>query len=168
MMESNDPIYRQGVYGPAKSWRERHGRYRLLGSRCIACSALFFPRGQRCSRCGHTPLASYECAPTGRVIAGWSPADLTTPSGYGNHLPRYVVLVRLDDGVHVKGEVVDIGEDQLEPALEGFDVKKPKEGLRVQAVLRRLRRESNGSWLYGFKFAPCQDRGEAQGKAHIG
>jgi hypothetical protein len=79
-----------------------------------------------------------------------------------------VVLVRLDDGVHVKGEVVDIGEDQLEPALEGFDVKKPKEGLRVQAVLRRLRREANGSWLYGFKFTPRHDRGDAQGEAPIG
>ena len=167
-MKPNDPIYRQGVYGPAKSWRERHGRYRLLGSRCNACNALFFPRCQRCQHCGHSPLQSYECAPTGRVIAGWSPAEMTIPSGYGNHMPRYVVLVRLDDGVHVKGEVVDLGEDQLKPALEGFDLKKPQEGLRVQAVLRRLRRESNGSWLYGFKFAPCPDHDHEQGEARHG
>ncbi|UCD77502.1 MAG: hypothetical protein JSW26_19080 [Desulfobacterales bacterium] len=156
-MNSNNPIYRQGVYHPAKSWRERQGRYRLMGSRCTACGALFFPRCQCCSRCGGTPLAPYQCTPTGRVIAGWSPAEMTTPSGYGNQMPRYVVLVRLDDGVHIKGEVVDIGEDQLEPAMEGFDLKKPREGLRVQAVLRRLRRESTGSWLYGFKFVPCHD-----------
>jgi len=163
-MEPIHPIYRQGVYHPAKSWRERHGRYRLLGSRCPACGALFFPRCQCCSRCGRTPLAAYECTPTGRVVAGWSPAEITTPSGFGDHMPRYVALVRLDDGVHVKGEVVDIDEDQLQPALEGFDLKKPREGLRVMAVLRRLRRESNGSWLYGFKFTPCRDGEDGQGE----
>lgn len=156
-MDANEPIYRKGVYSPAKSWRERHGRYRLQGSRCAECNALFFPRCQCCTHCGHFPLQAYECAQTGRVIAGWSPAEMTTPSGYGNHLPRYIVLIKLDDGVHVKGEVVDIQEDQLEPALEGFDLKKPKEGLRVKMVLRRLRRESNGAWLYGFKFTPKQD-----------
>lgn len=167
-MKTNDPIYRQGVYGPAKAWRERHGRYRLLGSRCTECGGLFFPRCLQCAHCGHRSLEPYECASKGRVVAGWSPAEMTTPSGYGDHMPRFVALICLDDGVHVKGEVVDIGEDQLEPALEGFDLKKPKEGLRVHAVLRKLRRESCGSWLYGFKFAPHCENEPEHGDSRIG
>jgi uncharacterized OB-fold protein len=149
MSQFAEPIYRHATYSSLRSWRERHGRYRLVGSRCTACKAASFPRRSACAVCQSRELEPYECARTGTVVVVWEQVGLVRLLGYSDLPPRFIAIVKLDDGTHIETELVDIAGEQAEA------------GLRVCLVLRKLRRESNGNWLYGFKFAPLSVRGGA-------
>lgn len=152
MTDFRDPIYRHATYGSVKGWRERRGRYRLEGSRCPKCGAVFFPRRPACRRCHHRQLEPYECAHTGTVVVVWPQVHLARLLGYADLPRRFVGVVRLDDGVHVEAELIDVTREIA------------RSGLRVAMVLRRLRRESNGNETYGYKFRPLERReAEADG-----
>jgi uncharacterized OB-fold protein len=60
--------------------------------------------------------------------------------GYGENIPRICTVITLDDGVNVLAEVADTPLDKIRP------------GERVEMVLKKLARESNTTWLYGYKF----------------
>ncbi len=142
MSEFRDQMYRPATYGSVKSWRERRGRYRLEGSRCTECGALFFPRRSSCRECHGRKLAPYECSHTGTLVVGWQQVQLARLLGYADLPKRFVGVVRLDDGLHIETEIVDVSRERVKP------------GLRVAMVIRRLRRESNGNEMYGYKFRP--------------
>ena len=150
MSEFREQVYRPATYGSVKSWRERHGRYRLVGSRCVQCEAIYFPRRPSCTRCEGQKMTPYQCSHTGTVVTIWSQINLTRLLGYSDLPTRYVALVKLDDGIHIETEVVDIASDQS------------KTGLRVRLVFRKLRRESNGNEMYGYKFTPIHEPGKNQ------
>jgi uncharacterized OB-fold protein len=77
--------------------------------------------------------------------------------GYADLPQRFVAIVRLDDGTHIETELVDISEEQ---------VNENQAGLRVRLVFRKIRRESNGNWCYGYKFSPTDGiAGELPGSA---
>ena len=145
MSEFREQVYRHATYGAVKSWRERHGRYRLVDSRCVQCEAISFPRRSSCARCQSEKMAPYQCSHTGVVVVGWPQINLTRLLGYADLPQRHVAIVRLDDGIHIETEIVDMGSDQ------------PESGLRVRLVFRKLRRESNGSEMYGYKFTPIRE-----------
>lgn len=140
-----DQIYRHATYSSVKAWRERGGRYRLEGAACTACGARFFPRRVSCLTCKARTMTPYECSPTGTVVVIWPQVGLVRLLGYADLPPRFVAIIRLDDGIHLESEVVDI-----DPHL----VHELPTGLRVRAVFRKTRRESNGNWCYGYKFTP--------------
>jgi len=60
--------------------------------------------------------------------------------GYGENIPRISTVIRLDDGVTVLAEVTDTELDKIVA------------GARVEMVLKKLHRESNSTWMYGYKF----------------
>ena len=140
-----DQIYRHSTYSSVKAWRERHGRYRLVGSRCENCEAKFFPRRVACPRCGKRQMKPYECSHTGKVVVVWAQVGLVRLLGYADLPPRSIAIVRLDDGTHIETEIVDLPSEQI--AENGV-------GMRVGLVFRKIRRESNGNWCYGYKFSP--------------
>ena len=57
-------------------------------------------------------------------------------------MPKPLSVVQLDDGPHVVSDLVDCAVEEL------------KEGLPVEVVVRKWRRETNGNYMYGFKFRP--------------
>jgi uncharacterized OB-fold protein len=57
-------------------------------------------------------------------------------------------MIRLDDGLHIEAEIVGVLHEQAKPDL------------RVRLVLRKLRRETNGNQMYGYKFTPIQEPGK--------
>jgi len=61
--------------------------------------------------------------------------------GYGDNLPRVQAIVRLDDGVHL---MVDL--------LQIRNVSEAQVGKRVKMVLRKHKREDTGAWVYGYGF----------------
>jgi uncharacterized OB-fold protein len=61
--------------------------------------------------------------------------------GYGDYLPRQQTIIRLDDGIHVMSDIMEVD-----------DVEKVKVGARVKMVLRKHKREDTGAWVYGFRF----------------
>lgn len=134
------PIYRSAVYSSVKNWRERYGRYHLTGSKCQECGRAYFPRRLNCKFCFSKNLASYNACQIGTVEAIWPQVSLVRLMGYANLPQRYVAIIQLDDGLSVEAEIIDVTADEAQ------------KGLRVEMTLRRLKRESNGAWLYGYKF----------------
>ena len=136
-------LVRVDTFSSAVWYRSKRGRYLIEGTRCTKCGEKFFPPRTRllCPNCGARAMEPWRCAETG-VIAAHALDDLGFPAwGYGDDLPRHMVVVKLDDGVHVLGDVVDAGPGA-----------KVEAGMRVRAVLRKHRREDSGAWVYGFKF----------------
>jgi hypothetical protein len=149
MSEFREQVYRHATYGAVKSWRERRGRYRLEGSRCSGCGAVSFPRRVACRECHGRDLEPYECARTGTLVVAWPQVVLARLLGYADLPKRFVGVVRLDDGIHVETELLEVTRETAKP------------GLRVAMVVRKLRRESNGNETYGYKFIPLEAAGEA-------
>jgi len=150
MSEFREQVYRHATYGAVKSWRERRGRYRLEGSRCTGCGAAFFPRRVACRECHGRELEPYECSRTGTLVVAWPQVVLARLLGYADLPKRFVGVVRLDDGIHVETELLEVTRETAKP------------GLRVEMVVRKLRRESNGNETYGYKFVPSVAVGEAE------
>lgn len=139
--EFPEQIYRHTTASAVRSWRERRGRYLLEGTRCKDCGALHFPRRTVCSTCNKRNLEAYQHPTTGTIeIANvqWSSAGVHF--GYGENIPRVSTVIRLDNGVTILAEVTDTDYDKIVV------------GARVEMVLKKLRRESNSSWMYGYKF----------------
>ncbi len=106
----------------------------------MACGALHFPRRQACKQCHSQDVVRYSAARTGTVTEIWPQVPLVRLSGFSALSRRHVALISLDDGLALEAEVIDI------------DAEAAKPGLRVEMTIRRLRRDSNGLWLYGYKF----------------
>lgn len=140
-----EQIYRHATYTSLKAWRERAGRYRLEGSRCTQCGSTYFPRRLACRRCHARTMERYECTPVGTVVVAWPQVGMVRLLGYADLPPRVVAIVRLDDGTHIETELVDVSE---------AEVNENTPNMRVRVVFRKIRRESNGNWCYGYKFTP--------------
>lgn len=134
---------RLDTFSSAVWYRGKAGRYRLEGTRCTGCGEKFFPprTGLICPTCHERAMEPYECAHAGEIVA-IAPDDLGFAAhGYGDYLPRIMIVVRLDDGVHVMSELMDV------PGIEAATA-----GTRVKMVLRKHRREDTGAWVYGPRF----------------
>lgn len=138
-----EPFARLDTFSSAVWYRTKAGRYRLEGSRCTSCGELYFPPrlGLLCPNCQSRAMEPYACSPTGEIVA-LAADDLGFPAmGYDTYLPRQMVIIRLDDGVHIMSEIMDC----VDPA-----VLVP--GARVRMVLRKHKREDTGAWVYGPRF----------------
>jgi uncharacterized OB-fold protein len=86
-------------------------------------------------------MKPYECAHKGTIVTV-APDDLGFPAiGYGDYLPRLQAIVRLDDGIHVISDIMEVEDSEM-----------VKVGARVKMVLRKHKREDTGAWVYGFRF----------------
>lgn len=134
---------RLDTFSSAVWYRTKAGRYRLEGTQCGACGEKFFPGrvGLLCPTCHKREMQPYECAHSGEIVA-LALDDIGFPAhGYGDAMPRIMIMVRLDDGIHVMSELMDTaspGDAQV--------------GMRVKMVLRKHRREDTGAWVYGPRF----------------
>jgi uncharacterized OB-fold protein len=139
--EFPEQIYRHTTASATRAWRERRGRYLLEGTRCKQCGELHFPRRTVCNACNSRDLEPIKHPPKGTIVMAnvcWTAAGVHF--GYGENIPRVSTVIRLDDGVTVLAEVTETPYERIVP------------GARVGMVLRKLRRESNSSWMYGYKF----------------
>jgi len=122
-------------------WREEKYRYRLIGSRCLKCGDIFFPRRLVCSKCHSRQLSDYKLSEKGRIVS-WT-IIRNPPKEYEKYAPYAVGLIELDDGVKIISQLVDVGPEEI------------KTGMRVEATFRRVREEgSSGIIEYGYKFRP--------------
>ena len=146
MSEFPEQIYRHATYRITKMWRERKGRYRLVGSRCKDCGQLWWPRrmGNVCSKCNSRNLEDYEFSHEGELIAHWENVGIFPLMGYAEYgSTRISAIVKLKEGVFVAPtEIIECPPDQI------------KDGMRVRMVVRKQKRESNGNWMYGYKWVP--------------
>lgn len=142
MSEFPEIIPRLEAYSTMRTYRTRDSRYHLKGSRCADCGELYFPprAGLVCPKCMGRNLVDYLPPKRGVVVTCWVD-DVAYPAiGYTEQPPRSIVVVRLEDGIHVISEVVE---------AEGARIEA---GTRVRAVIRKHKREDTGNWVYGYKF----------------
>lgn len=147
-----EPLYRHGVYRTTKMWRQRGGRYRLVGSRCKSCGQLWWPSriAGVCGKCNSRDLEDYEFSHEGGVVlvhfaeaARYPIPPLHGYEVYGDS--RIYALVKLKEGVYIgPTEIADCSPEQV------------RDGMRVKMVTRKLRRESNGNWMYGYMWVPAE------------
>lgn len=138
-----DQFVRWDTFSSALWYRNKTGRYRLEGTQCGDCGAIFFPpkTGLICPACHARNMQPYQCAQTG-VIVATALDDVGFPAlGYGDQMPRVQAIVRLDDGVHLMTDI-----SQVE------DPASVQTGARVKMILRKHKREDTGAWVYGFGF----------------
>lgn len=135
-----EKIGRYIYHSPAKSWRERAGRYRIQGAVCQNCEQKIFPPVEVCPYCHSKDLEKRDFAQTGTIVlepdAIWYPLI-----GLQEVNPQYSAFIELDDGPVLCAELVNF------PSPLEY-----KEGARVKMVFRKLKREDIGNYLYGFKF----------------
>jgi len=140
-----EQFVRWDTFSSALWYRTRAGRYRLEGTRCGACGQIFFPprTGLICPVCHERAMEPYQCAQTGAIVTA-ALDDVGFPAvGYGDALPRVQAIIRLDDGIHLMVDLLQVSD----PALA-------VPGARVKMVLRKHKREDTGAWVYGFGFVP--------------
>jgi scaffold protein (connect acetoacetyl-CoA thiolase and HMG-CoA synthase) len=138
MWAPSDPIPRITTASGARGWRARDGRYRLVGTVCAACGRCYFPPRRICPTCHARDLPERVLPKTGTVTC--AAEDHTPLVGHGGRAVRPFAIVALDGGPSVLAELVDT--EAVTP------------GARVEAVVRKWRRESNGLYQYGYKFRP--------------
>ena len=141
--EFPEQFVRWDTFSSALWYRNKAGRYRLEGTRCTQCGEKFFPprTGLICPTCHARAMEPYSCAQQGEIVTV-TLDDVGFPAlGYGDAMPRVQAIVRLDDGIHL---MVDI--------LQVADQSDVQPGKRVKMVLRKHKREDTGAWVYGYGF----------------
>lgn len=150
MWSPTEPVYRIATPTPAKAWRSRNGRYRLVGNRCAPCALTFFPKRRVCPDCHSRDLSEMELAPFGRVVS--AAEDHTPLVGHAGRAERPFAIVALENGPCVLTELVDLDAGNDEGSAS------PAEGMEVELVVRKWRREAFGPYQYGYKFRPRRVR----------
>ena len=121
--------------------RDRY--YRILGNKCEKCASEYFPPLNICRKCGSTNLTDHQMPKSGTLLSFTLQKE--SLAGFEEQEPMIFGLIRLENGVKVMAQVVDIPYDSLE------------EGLKVHAVFRRIRADGeSGQIYYGFKFGPSR------------
>jgi hypothetical protein len=130
------------MIGSARYWREIPQRYRHEAARCVACGKIHFPPRLVCSGCRGTTFTKVTLAPEGAVET--FTVIRVPPTGFGAETPYAVGIVRLDDGVKVTAQIVDV------------DLAELQIGQRVRVEFRRLQKDGEAGILcYGYKYVPA-------------
>ncbi|BES82828.1 Zn-ribbon domain-containing OB-fold protein [Pyrodictium abyssi] len=127
---------------PVRVWRDRVPRYRLVGRECKQCGRRHYPPRPACPYCGSRELEEVELPRTG-IVETYT-VIYTVMDGFRDKAPLTIAVVRLDDGTRVLAPITDAEPSEV------------KTGMRVEAVLRRIRRDGeHGVIAYGTAFRPA-------------
>jgi uncharacterized OB-fold protein len=130
------------MIGSARYWREIPQRYRYEAAKCAACGKIHFPPRLVCSGCRGTTFTRTTLAPEG-VVETFTIIRVP-PTGFGAETPYAVGIIRLDDGVKVTAQIVDVD-------LAGLQI-----GQRVRVEFRRVQKDGEaGIICYGYKYVPA-------------
>ncbi|KEK15821.1 Zn-ribbon domain-containing OB-fold protein [Limosilactobacillus reuteri] len=140
-MNLNEQLSNPTIESSLKDWREQGGLTRLEGSRCLNCNELFFPRRTVCPVCHQQKLIPYRFSGKGTIVnIEINNIPQVAIFGYREISPRYLAIIRLDEGVNILGEIIEC--DKADSLLNKT----------VHMVIRKQSRSSNTSWKYGYKF----------------
>jgi uncharacterized OB-fold protein len=125
----------------ARHWRETPERYRLEAGKCKKCGSIQFPGRLVCPDCGAREFETIRLSGKGELAT--YTVIRVAPMGFADMAPYAVGIVKLDEGIHVMGQVTDCNPEAL------------KIGDRVTTQFRRINEEGKtGMIMYGYKFVP--------------
>ena len=126
-------------------WRNMNSRYNLIGKRCTRCGEIYFPPRNFCTRCRRRgELEEVQLSGRGEVVS--YTVIRTPPEGFERQAPYVMALVRLDEGVMLTTQIVDVSPEEVEI------------GMRVESVFRKIQEDGEAGLIYyGFKFKPAEE-----------
>lgn len=116
------------------------GTGNLLGSRCTACGAHFFPIRQACSGCLSRELDTIPLSTEG-VLYTFSIVRQSTPEF---PVPYALGYVDLPEGLRIMGQI------------SGCDLEDITIGMKMELVLEPFGQDDEGEPLTGFRFHPVE------------
>ena len=125
---------------PAVIWRNKPYRYRLEVRKCPKCGRIFREEVTVCPKCD-VKTERLDLPPRGRLLS-WTKV-CQVPEGLEDYSPIYFGLIELEDGNRIVAKLVDVLEE-------------PKEGMEVEAVLRRVKVDGQTGLIeYAVCFRPA-------------
>ncbi|MEM0453647.1 MAG: Zn-ribbon domain-containing OB-fold protein [Sulfolobales archaeon] len=122
-------------------WRRRFDYYSIRVAECLDCGKRIYPRKHICPYCKSRNIKTIPSAGIGEVIT--YTVSYYRIEGDEESIPKIVALIKLEEGPLVIGELVDV------------DLSEVREGIKVEAVLRKLKTDDpSGLIYYGVKFRP--------------
>lgn len=126
---------------PPRIWRSKLDYYKLRLTKCLNCGRASYPAGSSCPYCRSNNVKVIESEGIGEVVT--HAVSYVRIEGREEVIPRVIALVRLNEGALLLSEIVDV------------NISEVREGLKVEAVLRRLKVDgASGLIWYGLKFRP--------------
>lgn len=134
-------------------WRFNPEWYRLIGSKCKTCGTVHYPRRAVCVwPCKGHDMEDIQLSHTGIIeYCGLSPRATGT-MGYTDVQPQFFATVKLDDGPHVVGELINVPFDFVKKVIMNGGERTKLYNKRVRMQIRRFRKHDNGDITYGHKF----------------
>ena len=145
-----------GKHSFSMLWRYNPEWYGLIGSRCMKCGTLHYPRKAVCVYpCDSHDLVDVRLSHIGTIR--YAGLNRRGTEGYVDVQPQVFATIKLDEGPHLAAEIVNlplwfIREGALNQSLFG-----KLAGAKVQMVIRRFRKHDNGDITYGHKFELLDD-----------
>jgi uncharacterized OB-fold protein len=113
----------------------------MEASKCSGCKKILFPGRLICPECGSREFETIRLSGKGKLET--FTITRVAPEGYTDQVPYAVVIVALDEGVRVMGQIADC------------DPETVKIGDRVTTQFRRIIEQGKtGIIQYGYKFVP--------------
>ncbi|HOQ09269.1 MAG TPA: Zn-ribbon domain-containing OB-fold protein [Syntrophomonadaceae bacterium] len=111
---------------PFKEYNKALRKGKLLGLRCNSCGAITCPPKMSCQECSGLDLEIVELSGKGSIVTFTT--SYVAPQGRENELPFTIVMVQLDEGPWIMGNLID-----MEPEKITFDIigRRVKLGSRV-------------------------------------
>ena len=109
-----------------KAYNEGMMKGKLLGLRCRQCNSVTAPPKMACQECGGIELDVEELSKQGEIVT-FSVVNVG-PEGRENEAPYIIVLVQLNEGPWLMGNLIEI-----EPAKATMDLigKRVKAGFKI-------------------------------------
>ena len=99
-------------------WRMRDRYYNILGNVCTKCGQEFFPPVNICKKCRSDQLKEKEMPRNGTLLSYTMQRE--SLAGFEDQEPMIFGLVKLDNGVKIVTQLVDVPYESLK---EGFKVR---------------------------------------------
>lgn len=111
---------------PFKDYNKALRKNKLMGLKCNKCGTVTCPPMMVCSECSGTDLDIVQLTGKGKIVTFTT--TNVAPEGRQNEVPYTIVLVELNEGPWIMGNLVD-----MDPAMVTMDVigKSVKLGHRV-------------------------------------
>jgi hypothetical protein len=94
---------------------------KLLGLKCNDCGTCTCPPKITCQECAGTDLEIAELSGNGKIVTFTQ--TFVAPQGREREVPYTIVMVELDEGPWIMGNLVDIVSDKINMELIGRKVR---------------------------------------------
>jgi uncharacterized OB-fold protein len=114
----------------------------LIGSRCLVCGEVFFPKTKMCVNCQSRKLKETRLGPRGKIYS-FTVVMQRPPEYYKGPVPYAVGFVELPQGVRIETLFTNCNFEDL------------KIGMDVEMVIEKLHEDEEGNEILTYKFRPA-------------